>query len=199
MTGVPIGVLASGRGSNFAALAAGDTAPGFVRLLLVDQPQAPALGLARDLGVEGKYLFPGPRRTVFDPACEREWAQFLIERGVELVCLAGLMRVLKGPLLDAFQGRILNIHPSLLPSFPGLDAQGQAIRHGVKVSGCTVHYVDKGVDTGPILLQTPVRVMESDDTEALSKRILRAEHALYPRAVKLHLQRAGAGAESPAP
>lgn len=192
MTASPIGVLASGRGSNFAALVRGDTSPGFVRVLLTDDPEAPALALARELGVEGKYLYPGPRRTCFDPTREREWAQFLIERGVELVCLAGLMRVLKGPLLDAFPGRILNIHPSLLPSFPGLDAQGQAVRHGVKVSGCTVHYVDKGVDTGPILLQTPVRVKPSDDREALSERILRAEHLLYPKAVKLHLGRANA-------
>ncbi|MFO7627556.1 MAG: phosphoribosylglycinamide formyltransferase [Candidatus Fermentibacteraceae bacterium] len=192
MTGVPIGVLASGRGSNFAALVRGDTVPGFVRVLLADDPEAPALALARDLGVEGKYLYAGPRRTSFDPARENEWAQFLLARGVELVCLAGLMRVLKGPLLDAFPGRVLNIHPSLLPSFPGLDAQGQAVRHGVKVSGCTVHYVDRGVDTGPILLQTPVRVKPSDDREALAERILRAEHLLYPKAVKLHLEREGA-------
>ncbi len=189
MTGVPIGVLASGRGSNFSALVRGDTSPGFVRVLLSDDPGAPALVLARELGVEGAYLYPGPRRTRFDEACEKEWAQFLLARGVELVCLAGLMRVLKGPLLDAFPGRILNIHPSLLPSFPGLDAQGQAIRHGVKVSGCTVHYVDRGVDTGPILLQTPVRVKPCDDRESLSERILRAEHLLYPKAVRLHLQR----------
>lgn len=189
MSGVPVGVLASGRGSNFAALVRGDTAPGFVRVLLTDNPEAPVLRLARDLGVEGHYLYPGPRRTCFDTACEKEWAQFLLARGVELVCLAGLMRVLKGPLLDAFPGRILNIHPSLLPSFPGLDAQGQAVRHGVKVSGCTVHYVDRGVDTGTILLQTPVRVRPSDDGGSLAKRILRAEHALYPKAVKLHLQR----------
>jgi phosphoribosylglycinamide formyltransferase-1 len=192
MTGVAIGVLASGRGSNFAALARGDTAPGFVRVLLTDDPEAPALALARDLGVEGEYLYPGPRRTCFDPMREKEWAQFLLARGVELVCLAGLMRVLKGPLLDAFPGRILNIHPSLLPSFPGLDAQGQALRHGVKVSGCTVHYVDKGVDTGPILMQTPVRVKPSDDRGSLSERILRAEHLVYPKAVKLHLLGEGA-------
>ncbi len=190
MTGIPIGVLASGRGSNFAALVRGDTSPGFVRVLLTDDPEAPALALARDMGVEGEYIYPGPRRTCFDVASEKEWAQFLLERGVELVCLAGLMRVLKGPLIDAFPGRILNIHPSLLPSFPGLDAQGQAIRYGVKVSGCTVHYVDRGVDTGPILLQTPVRVKPTDDREVLSRRILDAEHLLYPRAVKLHLQSA---------
>jgi phosphoribosylglycinamide formyltransferase-1 len=192
MTGVPIGVLASGRGSNFAALVRGDTSPGFVRVLLTDDPEAPALDLAGELGVEASYLYPGPRRTCFDVAHEKEWAQFLLERGVELVCLAGLLRVLKGPLLDAFPGRILNIHPSLLPSFPGLDAQGQAIRCGVKVSGCTVHYVDRGVDTGPIILQTPVRVKPTDDREALSRRILNAEHLLYPRAVRLHLKRAGA-------
>lgn len=188
MTGVPIGVLASGRGSNFAALVRGDTAPGFVRVLLTDDPEAPALSLARDLGVEAEYLYPGPRRTCFDQTREKEWAQFLLGRGVELVCLAGLMRVLKGPLLDAFPGRILNIHPSLLPSFPGLDAQKQAIEYGVKVSGCTVHYVDRGVDTGPILLQSPVRVKPADDIESLSGRILDAEHLLYPRAVRKHLR-----------
>ena len=188
MTAVPIGVLASGRGSNFEALVRGDTAPGVVRVLITDNPDAQALQLARELGVEGRYLDPGPRKTRFGLREERIWADFLLERGVKLVCLAGLMRILKGPLMDAFPGNILNIHPSLLPAFPGLEAQKQALAHGVKVSGCTVHYVDRGIDTGRILLQTPVRVMAGDSPETLSNRILAAEHRLYPMAVKLHCQ-----------
>lgn len=186
---VPVAVLASGRGSNFEALVKGDTSPGVVTLVLSDNPEAPVLARAEELGIEGRYLYPGPRKSGFGPEEERTWADFLLHRGIRLVCLAGLMRILKGPLLDAFHGRIMNIHPSLLPAFPGLDAQGQALRYGVKVSGCTVHYVDRGIDTGPVILQKAVPVHPDDDPESLSLRILEEEHRQYPLAVKLHCSR----------
>lgn len=189
MTRIPVGVLASGRGSNFQALVEGDTAPGQVRVLLADRPDAPALALAGRLGVEGIYLDPGPHRTRFGVREEGIWAEHLLERGVELVCLAGLMRILKGPLLEAFPGAVMNVHPSLLPSFPGLKAQKQALEYGVKITGCTVHYVDRGTDTGPIIMQAPVAVMPEDDEQTLSARILEAEHRLYPLAVSMHCSR----------
>lgn len=183
---VRIGVLASGRGSNFQALCEGDTGRGRVALLLVDDPEARALERARELGVEAVHISPGRYRTRFEEQAEMEWTRAMQERDIQLICLAGLMRILKGPMLDAYKGRILNIHPSLLPSFPGLRAQEQALSYGVKVTGCTVHYVDAGVDTGPILLQKTVEVLDDDDVASLSARILRREHQAYPEAVSLH-------------
>lgn len=181
-------VLASGTGSNFKALVQGDTSPGRIDLLLTDQPGCRALELAEELGVEGIYMYPGKYRTRFAVDEERKWTEFLIERGIELVCLAGFMRILKGPLLEGFSGKILNIHPSLLPAFPGLDAQGQAFDYGVKVTGCTVHYVDARIDTGPVIIQSPVPVLESDTRNSLAERILQQEHRIYPMAVKAHCQ-----------
>jgi phosphoribosylglycinamide formyltransferase-1 len=186
---VSIAVLASGRGSNFEALVKGNTHPGVVKLLLSDNPDAPVLDRAAELGIEAAHLSPGPYRSRFGLKEEKAWADFLLDRGIGLVCLAGLMRMLKGPLLDAFPGGIMNIHPSLLPAFPGLDSQGQALRYGVKVSGCTVHYVDRGMDSGPIILQKPVPVLPKDSRESLSRRILAAEHRIYPVAVRLHCSR----------
>lgn len=181
-----IAVLASGAGSNFKALVEGDTGSGTVDILLTDNKEAGALKLAEELGIESKYLYPGKYKTRFGIVEEEFWARFLIDRGIELICLAGLMRIIKGPLLEAFHGRILNIHPSLLPAFPGLDAQGQAFNYGVKVAGCTVHYVDNGTDTGPIILQESVVVLESDHRDSLAERILTKEHEIYPKAVKAH-------------
>ncbi len=181
-------VLASGTGSNFRALAQGDTSPGRIDLLLTDTPGCRALELAEELGVEGVYMYPGRFRTRFAEDEELKWTEFLIERGIELVCLAGFMRILKGPLLEAFSGRIMNIHPSLLPSFPGLDAQGQAFDYGVRITGCTVHYVDAGTDTGPVIIQSPVPVLENDTRDTLADRILQQEHRIYPMAVKAHCQ-----------
>ena len=181
-----IAVLASGRGSNFRALCEGDTGRGRVALVLSDVPDAPVLKRAGQLGVEALHMHPGKYRTRFELDREAEWTDAMRDRGVELVCLAGLMRILKGPMLSAYRGRIMNIHPSLLPSFPGLHAQRQALEYGVKVSGCTVHYVDEGVDTGPIIVQRQVPVMDDDDEESLSERILEQEHIAYPLAVKLH-------------
>ncbi|MFO8184851.1 MAG: phosphoribosylglycinamide formyltransferase [Candidatus Aegiribacteria sp.] len=183
---VRIGVLASGRGSNFQALCEGDTGRGRVALLLVDDPGAGALKRAEKLGVEAVHISPGKYRTRFEERAEMEWTRTMRDRGIQLICLAGLMRILKGPMLSAYGGRILNIHPSLLPSFPGLRAQEQALSYGVKVTGCTVHYVDAGVDTGPIVLQKTVKVRDDDDVGSLSERILRQEHAAYPEAVRLH-------------
>lgn len=181
-----IAVLASGRGSNFEALCTADLGCGAVTLLLSDREDAPVLSRARMMGVEALFLDAGPRKTVFSPEAETAWVKALMDRGIELICLAGLMRMIRSELLNAFRGRILNIHPSLLPAFPGLRAQAQALAHGVRITGCTVHYVDDGMDSGPIVLQAPVPVLEGDTVESLSARILEREHAIYPEAVKLH-------------
>jgi len=148
-----VAVLASGRGSNFEALVRGDTAPGMVDLVVSDRPEAPVLERAGRLGVDAASLYPGNYRTRMGIDEEREWARMLRQRGVELVCLAGFMRMLKGPMLEAFPGAVMNIHPSLLPAFAGLEAQRQAVEYGVRWSGCTVHYVDPGMDSGPVILQ----------------------------------------------
>jgi len=183
-----IAVLASGRGSNFEALCRADTGRGRVALLLTDIPDAPVLNIASEYGVEALYLTPGKYRTRFSIDAEQVWVDTLNERGIDLICLAGLMRILKGPLLEAFEGRILNIHPSLLPSFPGLRSQAKALDYGVRISGCTVHYVDSGTDTGPVVIQNTVDVLETDDADSLSARILEQEHLAYPAAVRLHCE-----------
>jgi phosphoribosylglycinamide formyltransferase-1 len=181
-----VGVLASGRGSNFEALAracAEGRVPARVLVLASDRPDAAAVGLARARGIEAVVLDPArePGREAYDKAL----AAALDERGVGLVCLAGYMRVLSAPFVRHFRGHLLNIHPSLLPAFPGLHAQRQALAHGVKVAGATVHFVDEGVDTGPIVLQAAVPVLEGDTEETLAARILAEEHRIYPEAVKL--------------
>ncbi len=181
-----VAVLASGRGSNFEALVRGRTAPGRVDLLISDRSDAPVLQRAARLGVEAVSMHPGNYRTRMGLKEEEEWAEMLRDRGVELVCLAGFMRMLKGPLLDAFPQAVMNIHPSLLPAFPGLKAQRQAVDYGVRWSGCTVHYLDLGMDSGPVILQEVVEVRFEDTAETLADRILRSEHRIYPRAVALH-------------
>jgi phosphoribosylglycinamide formyltransferase-1 len=185
---VKIAVLASGRGSNFEALCAADLGCGEVTLLLSDREDAPVISRARMMGVEALFLDAGPQKTVFSPEAESAWMKAMMDRGIELVCLAGLMRMIRSELLEAYRGRILNIHPSLLPAFPGLRAQARALAHGVRITGCTVHYVDDGMDSGPIVLQAPVPVLEGDTVESLSARILEREHAIYPEAVKLHCE-----------
>ncbi|MGE5674177.1 MAG: phosphoribosylglycinamide formyltransferase [Mycobacterium leprae] len=181
-----IGVLISGRGSNLQALldaCAGGRIDGGVVVVVSDRADAAGLEKARRAGVEALFLDPAayPTRHAYNQAL----ARVLQERQVELVCLAGYMRLVKRPLLEAFPGRILNIHPALLPSFPGLDAQRQALEHGVKVTGCTVHFVTEGMDEGPIILQAAVPVLPNDTEESLSARILTEEHRLYPEAVQL--------------
>ncbi len=181
-----IAVLASGRGSNFEALCRGDTGNGKISLLITDNENADVLRRASELGVEAHYISPGRYRTKFGEAEDLEWTRLMMDRDIELVCLAGLMRIIKGSMLEEFRGRIMNIHPSLLPSFPGLHAQKQALDHGVRITGCTVHYVDASVDTGPIILQKAVHVKDDDTVETLSGRILQKEHTAYPEAVRLY-------------
>jgi len=183
---IRIGVLISGNGSNLQAIldACGEgRIPGRVVVVISDRADAFGLERARRAGVEAVHLDPGayPNRTAFDAAL----ADRLLSRGVDLVCLAGYMRLVRKPMLTAFPNRILNIHPSLLPAFPGLDAQGQALDYGVKVAGCTVHFVTAGMDEGPIILQAAVPVLETDTHEDLRVRIQAQEHRIYPEAVRL--------------
>lgn len=207
---VRVGVLASGRGSNFEALwSAQQTGTLGARIvcLVSDNADAPALRRAAQLGLATRHVEAGARRGSLSAAAQADILEFLRAQRVDLVCLAGFMRILGDVLLEAFPRAILNIHPSLLPSFPGLDAQRQALEHGVKVSGCTVHFVDAGVDTGPIIAQAAVPVRADDSAETLAARILEQEHRIYAEAVREwaagHLQVRGrtvapAGCESPA-
>lgn len=179
-------MLGSGRGSNFAAIADAITAgkiPAQVALVLSDVENAGILDHARKRMLPARFIAPGKFRTKLDEDAERAYVSALQEAKVDLVVLAGFMRVLKGDFLRAFEGRIVNIHPSLLPSFPGLEAWKQALDHGVKVTGCTVHFVDAGVDSGAIIGQQPVPVLDGDTLETLHARIHEAEHDLYPRCV----------------
>jgi phosphoribosylglycinamide formyltransferase-1 len=178
-----LGILLSGRGSNFEAIArnvlngALDCEIGFV---FSNKPAAPGLALARSMGLQCDALeMHGTDRAAYDT----QVAALLKKNGVDVVCLAGYMRLLSGHFVSQFPQRILNIHPSLLPAFPGLDAQYQALVHGVKVTGCTVHFVDDGLDSGPILLQAPVAVLDDDTVETLSRRILAEEHRIYSEAI----------------
>jgi phosphoribosylglycinamide formyltransferase-1 len=180
-----IGVLVSGRGSNLQAILDAAAEGGLdaeVALVVSDRPDAPALCRAGERGVESRVVerkdFPNAE------AFENAMAGALEERGVELVVLAGFMRVLGLAFVRRFEGRIVNIHPSLLPSFPGLHAQRQALRHGVKIAGCTVHLVDETLDGGPILAQAAVPVLEDDTEESLSERILKEEHKLLPETIQ---------------
>ena len=181
-----VGVLVSGRGSNFLALveaAASGRMPAQVVVLITDRASAPALEIARARGIEA--LVVDPRQHPSREAHEKAVIGALEERRVGLVCLAGYMRLLTSACVAHFAGRLLNIHPSLLPAFPGLHPHRQALEHGVKVSGATVHFVDEGVDTGPIVLQAAVPVLPDDTPATLSDRILTVEHQLYPEAVRL--------------
>jgi phosphoribosylglycinamide formyltransferase-1 len=190
-----LGVLISGRGSNLQALLdAGERGlyPGRVVLVISNVPDVLGLERARRAGVPAIVQdHRGRSREEHDGSM----VELMRAHGVDLVCLAGYMRLLSPVVLRAYPGRVLNVHPSLLPSFPGLDAQRQAWEHGVKISGATVHMVDEGLDTGPILAQEAVPVMDGDTPQALAVRILEAEHRLYPEAVRLvltgRLERAG--------
>lgn len=178
-----LGILLSGRGSNFEAIARNvldGKLNAEIAFVFSNKPNAPGLELARQFGFEAESLeMKGLDRTAYDAKV----AEMLLAHGVELVCLAGYMRILSGGFVSKFPSRILNIHPSLLPAFPGLDAQYQALAHGVKVTGCTVHFVDDGLDSGPILLQSPVAVLDDDTVESLSGRILKEEHRIYSEAI----------------
>ena len=181
-----VGILISGRGSNMVALldAVRDGRAGGAEIAVVvsDQPSAAGRLRARDRGVKTALV---ERKGRTREEHEREIIAALRGQGVELVCLAGYMRLLSPYFIGEFRGRILNIHPSLLPAFPGLDAQRQAVEHGVKFSGCTVHFVDETLDGGPIVTQRVVPVLDSDTPEALAARILHEEHKAYPEALAL--------------
>ena len=181
-----IGVLGSGKGSNFVALADGCAAgkiPAQVAIVLSDVANAGILQRAQERGVPSHFIEPGKFRTKLDEDAEHSFIQALRAARVDLIALAGFMRVLKGEFLREFEGRIVNVHPSLLPSFPGLEAWKQALDYGVKVTGCTVHFVDAGVDSGPIIAQQSVPVLDDDTSETLHQRIQAAEHELYPKCV----------------
>ena len=181
-----IGVLGSGKGSNFVAIAdavAAGKIPAQVAIVLSDVESAGILTHARERKIPAQFIPPGKFRTKLDEDAEREFVKQLQESKVDLIVLAGFMRVLKGDFLRAFEGRIVNVHPSLLPSFPGLEAWKQALDHGVKVMGCTVHFVDAGVDSGAIIGQQTVPVLDNDTAESLHARIHVAEHELYPQCV----------------
>ncbi len=181
-----LGVLGSGQGSNFVAIAeacASGAIPAEVALVISDMPEAGILQRAAERGIPARFMAPGKFRTRLEDETEQEYIAALREAKVDLIVLAGFMRVLKASFLNAFAGKIVNIHPSLLPSFPGLAAWKQALDHGVKVTGCTVHYVDAGVDSGPIIGQQAVPVLDTDTPETLHQRIHAAEHQLYPECV----------------
>jgi phosphoribosylglycinamide formyltransferase 1 len=186
MNTLKIGVLASGRGSNFQAIIdsiESGHVHAQVELLVTDNPEAFSLNRARTHGIE--HIVMPPKGYATRDEYFREIAAELEKRGVELVILAGFMRIVGRPLLDAFPNRVMNIHPALLPSFPGLHGQKQANDYGVKLSGCTVHFVDEGMDTGPVIIQAAVPVRDDDTEESLSERILRLEHKIFPEAIKL--------------
>jgi phosphoribosylglycinamide formyltransferase-1 len=192
--GMVLGVLGSGSGSNMQAILdaidAG-TLDARIGIVLSDQPGAFILTRARQCGIETGVIDCRGFRTKFPDEAQAETAARLQAAKVELVCLAGFMRLVKRPLLDAFPDRILNIHPALLPAFPGLESWKQALAAGVAETGCTVHFVDAGMDTGPIILQERVPVLPGDTPESLHARIQVAEHRLYPAAitrVQMHLQ-----------
>lgn len=182
-----LGILLSGRGSNFGAIAenvGSGKLDAEIAVVLSNRAAAPGLELAHSLSLPA-FAIPGKGmdREVYDKLLMDK----LKEYGVELVCLAGYMRLLSASFVRAFPQRILNIHPSLLPAFPGLDAQHQAIEHGVKVAGCTVHFVDEFLDSGPIVMQAAVNVSDDDTPETLSQKILKAEHRIYSEAIALVL------------
>lgn len=188
-----LAVLLSGRGSNFVAIheaiQRGDLRARIV-CVVSNVPDAPGLGKARDFGLTAICI---PSRGVDREEYDGRLVKALRPFDPALVCLAGFMRVLSPVFLREYPGRVLNIHPALLPSFPGLHAQRQALQYGVKITGCTVHIADEGVDTGPILLQRAVEVREGDTEETLSARILEQEHDVYWRAIALMLDRLNAG------
>ncbi len=179
-------MLVSGRGSNLQAIIDSIERNALdvqLSLVLSNVKDALALQRAEKHGIETIFIDPAtsPNRKAFD----RAMIDKLKEMSIDLICLAGYMRILGKEFIQAFSTRIINIHPSLLPAFPGLDAQKQAIEYGVKLSGCTVHFVDEGIDSGPIILQTAVPVYDHDSEDSLAQRILEQEHILYPKAIKL--------------
>jgi phosphoribosylglycinamide formyltransferase-1 len=186
-----LGVLASGRGSNLQAVIdaiESGILQARIAAVISNKKNAQALERARTHGVTDVFLDPAPYSTLIDKreAYDRAVLDILRKHEVDLVLLAGYMKIVTPVLIDAYRNRMMNIHPSLLPAFPGLDAQKQTLEWGAKVAGCTVHFVTEGVDEGPIILQAAVPVMEGDSPETLAARILLEEHVIYPRAVQLY-------------
>lgn len=184
-----IGVLLSGRGSNFEALAdsvaAGRIPNADISVVISHREGAAGIDRARARGIDARII---PSKGLDREAYDRQIVAILKEKRIDLVCLAGYMRLLSSYFVQAFRNRILNIHPSLLPAFPGLEAQRQALEHGVKFAGCTVHFVDENLDAGPIVLQAAVPVRDNDTVESLSERILAEEHRSYSEAVRIVLE-----------
>jgi phosphoribosylglycinamide formyltransferase-1 len=181
-----LGILGSGKGTNCRAILErirSGVLPAEARVVISDVLDAPILDIARKFSIPNAYLPPGRFRTRLEPEAEIELVRILRNAGVELVILAGFMRVLKSPMLEAFPRRILNIHPALLPKFPGLEAWNEALAAGEKVTGCTVHYVDEEIDHGDIIAQREVPILPDDTPETLHARIQIAEHELYPAAI----------------
>jgi phosphoribosylglycinamide formyltransferase 1 len=183
---VPLGILGSGKGSNCRAILESiknGALAAEVRVVISDVFDAPILDIAREFSVPNAYLSPGGFRTRLEPQAEVNLVQMLRDAGVELVALAGFMRVLKAPMLNAFPRRIVNIHPSLLPKFPGLEAWKQALEAGEMLTGCTVHYVDEEIDHGDVIAQREVPILADDTPQRLHARIQIAEHELYPAVI----------------
>jgi len=181
-----LAVLVSGQGTNLQALIdqiEQGTPTAEISIVISNVKEAFALERAKNHGI--KSVFLDPKSCSDKEGFDRALIDLLLAEAVDLVCLAGFMRILGKAFINNFAGKIINIHPSLLPAFPGLHPQRQALEHGVKFSGCTVHFVDEGVDSGPIILQSVVPLYDSDDEETLSRRILEQEHIIYPRAVQL--------------
>jgi phosphoribosylglycinamide formyltransferase 1 len=183
---VRLGILGSGKGSNCRAILESIRSGALVaevRVVISDVFDAPILDIAREFSIPNAYLPPGGFRTRLEPQAEVDLVRMLRDAGVELVALAGFMRVLKAPMLNAFPRRIVNIHPSLLPKFPGLEAWRQALEAGETLTGCTVHYVDEEIDHGDVIAQREVPILAGDTPERLHARIQIAEHELYPAAI----------------
>jgi phosphoribosylglycinamide formyltransferase 1 len=181
-----LGILGSGKGSNCAVIAdacAAGTIPARVAVVISDVENAGILDRARERGLNRLHIAPGKFRTKLDETAEAAFIDALRAAEVDLVVLAGFMRILKGEFLRVFAQKVVNIHPALLPAFPGLEAWKQALEYGVKVTGATVHFVDQGIDTGPIIAQETVPVLAGDTPETLHARIQEAEHRLYPAAI----------------
>jgi phosphoribosylglycinamide formyltransferase-1 len=184
-----VAVLLSGRGSNFEAIyhsSLKKEANFEIAVVISDKKDARGLERAREFHLNA--FFVSPKKLQPKEVYERKIIEILKKHRVDLVCLAGYIRIVGEALLNTYNGRIMNIHPALLPSFPGLHAQQQALEHGIKVSGCTVHFVDEGVDTGPIIIQKAVEVKENDTEETLSQRILKEEHKIYSQAITLFFE-----------
>lgn len=183
-----IGVLGSGKGSNFDAIhkaVRSGTLKAEIAIVISDRSDALILEKAKAAGIPSVFIEPGKYKTFLEPLAEEKYIQWLKDHGAEWIALAGFMRVIKAPFFKAYRGKIINVHPSLLPAFKGLEAWRQALEYGSKVTGASVHFVDEEIDTGPIILQEAVPVLGEDTPETLHARIQEAEHRLYPEALQI--------------